>query len=149
VILEHIFCYNYFMAFWYRLLYILGLRNDPGPRSYELDATLLTALEDLALRERRPANEVVSELVASGLDRRFSQDDLLQRWQSLSPREQDVSALACTGYTNQQIAVRLSISPETVKTHLHNAMVKFNLHSRSELRLLLAAWDFSAWERQR
>jgi len=42
----------------------------------------------------------------------------------------------------------MSISPETVKTHLHNAMVKFNLHSRSDLRLLLAVWDFSAWGRQ-
>ena len=136
------------MAFWYRLLYILGLRSDPGPHTYELDANLHTALENLAQREQRPANEVVSELVASGLNRRFSQEDLLQHWQALSPREQDVSALVCLGYTNQQIAVRMSISPETVKTHLHNAMVKFNLHSRSDLRLLLAVWDFSAWGRQ-
>ncbi len=146
--LEQIFCYNGPMAFWYRLLYRFGLRRDPGPRSYELDVALHTALEDLALREQRPANEVVSELVASGLDRRFSQEDLLQRWRSLSPREQDVSALACIGYTNRQIAARLGISPETVKTHLHNALIKFNLHSRSELHLLMAGWDFSAWERQ-
>jgi DNA-binding NarL/FixJ family response regulator len=136
------------MAFWYRILIKLGLRPDPGPHTYELDANLHTVLEDLAQREQRPANEVVSELVASGLDRRFSQDDVLQHWKFLSPREQDVTALACLGYTNQQIALQLSVSPGTVKTHLHNAMVKFNLHSRSELRLLLAAWDFSAWERQ-
>jgi len=87
------------MAFWYRLLYILGLRSDPGPHTYELDANLHTALENLAQREQRPANEVVSELVASGLNRRFSQEDLLQHWQALSPREQDVSALVCLGYT--------------------------------------------------
>jgi len=136
------------MAFWHRILFRLDLRPDPGPHTYKLDADLHTALEDLAQREKRPANEVVSELVASGLDRRFSQDDLLQRWQVLSPREQDVTALACLGYTNQQIAIRLSVSPETVKTHLHNAMLKFNLHSRSELRLRLATWDFSSWEHQ-
>ncbi len=136
------------MVFWNRLLYRLGLRRDPGSRTYELDADLHTVLEDLAIREQRPPNEVVSELVASGLDRRFSQDDLAQRWHSLSPREQDASALACLGYTNRQIAARLCISPETVKTHLHNALSKFNLHSRSELRLLMAGWDFSDWERQ-
>jgi DNA-binding CsgD family transcriptional regulator len=130
------------------LLYRLGLRGDPGPRHYELDTDLYAVLEDLAQREQRSPDEIASEFIASGLDRRFSQDNLEQRWDSLSPREQDVSALACLGYTNQQIAVRLSISTETVKTHLHNALVKFNLHSRSELRLLLANWDFSRWERQ-
>ena len=137
------------MAFWYPLLFRFGLRSDPGPHTYELDADLHTALEDLAQREKRPANELVSELVANALDQRFSQENLLQHWQTLSPREQDVAALACLWYTNRQIAIRLSLSPETVKTHLHNAMLKFNLHSRSELRIRLAAWDFSAWERQR
>ena len=136
------------MAFWYPLLFRFGLRSDPGPHTYELDADLHTALEDLAQREKRPANELVSELVANALDQRFSQENLLQHWQTLSPREQDVAALACLWYTNRQIAIRLSLSPETVKTHLHNAMLKFGLHSRSELHLRLAAWEFSAWERQ-
>ena len=130
------------------LLSRLGLRRDPGSHYYELDDRLYTALEDLAGREQRPVKEVVSEFVLNGLDRRFSQDDLLLHWQSLSPREQEVSALACLGYTNRQIAAHLGISGETVKTHLHNAMLKFGLHSRSELRLRLAAWEFSAWERQ-
>jgi DNA-binding CsgD family transcriptional regulator len=130
------------------LLSRLGFRHDPGSHSYQLDGRLSTALEDLALREQRPAQEVVSEFVLSGLDRRFSQDDLLLHWQSLSPREQEVSALACLGYTNRQIAARLGISGETVKTHLHNALGKFNLHARSELHLLLSRWDFSSWERQ-
>jgi len=136
------------MYLWSRLLYRLGLRHDPGSHYYELDDRLHTALEDLALREQRPVKEVVSEFVASGLNRRFSQDGILLHWQSLSPREQDVSAMACLGYTNRQIAVRLGISGETVKTHLHNALIKFNLHGRSELRLLLSQWDFSAWDTQ-
>ena len=130
------------------LLSRLGLRRDPGSHYYELDDRLYTALEDLALREQRPVKEVVSEFVLNGLDRSFSQDELLLHWQSLSPREQEVSALACLGYTNRQIAAHLSISGETVKTHLHNALVKFNLHCRSELHLLLFQWDFSAWDHQ-
>ena len=136
------------MSLWTRLLYRLGFRPDPGPRTYELDESLNTALEDLALREQRPPQDMATELISSGLHRLLTQDDLLGRWQSLSPREQDVTALACLGYTNRQIAARLGISAETVKTHLHNALVKFALHSRSELHMLLSAWDFSAWEGQ-
>ena len=65
---------------------------------------------------------------------------------SLTPREQDVAALACLGYTNRQIAARLGISPDTVKTHVRNLLHKFELHSKDELRSLLQDWDFSAWE---
>jgi DNA-binding CsgD family transcriptional regulator len=134
------------MDLWFRLLHRLGLRSDPGPRTYALDAELCPVLENLARSEQRPASEIVSELVASALDHRVSQEALSRCWQSLSPREQDVSALTCLGYTNRQIAARLGIADETVKTHLHNALAKFNLHSKAELRMELADWDFSVWE---
>ena len=49
--------------------------------------------------------------------------------------------------TNRQIAARLMISPETVKTHLRNAQYKFDVHSKAELRALLSDWDFSAWDK--
>ena len=88
-------------------------------------------------------------MVAPCLAQQSEQGELWQRWQSLSPREQDVAALACLGYTNRQIGAFLSISPETVKTHLRNALVKFNLRTRSELHMLLKDWDFSAWDPQR
>ncbi len=66
-------------------------------------------------------------------------------WESLSPREQDVTALSCLGFTNRQIAARLSLSPETIKTHVRNVLSKFGINSKSELRHILAGWDFSAW----
>ncbi len=134
------------MSLWARLLYRLGFRQDPGSRFYEVDANLHAALEDLAIREQRPAQEIATELFAYSLNRLLSQEDVLARWHSLSPREQDTTALACLGYTNGEIAFRMGISTETVKTHLHNALVKFNLHSRSELRMLLSELDFSAWD---
>jgi hypothetical protein len=34
----------------------------------------------------------------------------------------------------------------TIKTHVTNALIKFDLHSKGELRLALDEWDFSAWE---
>jgi DNA-binding CsgD family transcriptional regulator len=39
----------------------------------------------------------------------------------------------------------LNISPETVKTHIKNALVKFNLRTKQELKQSLAGWDFSYW----
>jgi DNA-binding CsgD family transcriptional regulator len=134
------------MNLWQLLLFRLGLRPDPGTRTYELDEDLHLALEDLALRERRPAGELAADLLASALVERSTADEAWQRWRTLSPREQDAAALACLGYTNRQIAVRLGVSAETVKTHLHNALAKFGLHGKAELRLLLGEWDFSAWE---
>ena len=133
---------------WRRLFSRLGFLPGSGKHSYKLDETLYAVLEDLAQREQRPTDDVISEFVTNGLNQRYSQEDKSLLWQSLSPREQEVSALACLGYTNRQIAASLGISGETVKTHLHNALVKFNLHSRSEMRMLLAEWDFSGWDHQ-
>jgi len=47
---------------------------------------------------------------------------------------QEVTALTDRGYTNRQMAARLGVPEETVKTHVRNALVKFNLHGKGELR---------------
>jgi DNA-binding CsgD family transcriptional regulator len=52
----------------------------------------------------------------------------------------------CLNYTTRQVAMRLGIAPDTVKTHVRNVLAKFDARSRQELRRLLAGWDFSAWE---
>ncbi len=134
------------MIFLEHLLKRLGWVRAPDVRRYALDDALQPVLDSLAEQQQSSPDEMISSLVSEALSRRQADEYLVSRWQSLSSREQDVSALACLGYTNRQIAVILSISPETVKTHLRNALVKFNLHSRSELRLLLQEWDFSAWK---
>ena len=51
----------------------------------------------------------------------------------------------CTGLTGRQIAARLVLSPETVKTHVRHILRKFNLSSRRELGRLLADWDLTPW----
>jgi DNA-binding CsgD family transcriptional regulator len=134
------------MNLWQLLLSRLGLRPDSETRTYELDENLHLALEDLASREQRPAGELAADLLASALAERSTAEDAWQRWQSLSPREQDAAALACLGYTNRQIAALLGVSAETVKTHLHNALIKLGVRGRAELRRLLEGWDFSAWD---
>lgn len=132
---------------WY-FFYQLGIFRDPSPRHYYLDESLHVTLTTLSKHEGRPVEEFTADLLSAGLSEYYSHDKVWEKWQALSARERDVVALACLEYTNRQIAARLKVSPETVKTHLHNALVKFAVRNRTELRLLLEKWDFSAWERQ-
>jgi DNA-binding CsgD family transcriptional regulator len=127
-----------------RLLDKLGLRRLER-RRFTLDGQMVTYLQELADHEQRPATEVAGELLASGAAQRDQAQEVYQCWLSLSVREQQVAALICLGYTNRQIGDRLVISPLTAKAHVRNVLYKFNLHSKEELRMLLANWDFSAW----
>ena len=54
-------------------------------------------------------------------------------YSSLTEREREILKLIAEGYTNNQIAERLVISPKTVDTHRTHIMDKLNLHSRAEL----------------
>jgi len=133
------------MSILQRLLYWMGLRSNPGPRYYEISESFQVTLSTLAKHERRPEHELAQDLFAAGLTQYRSIDEVLPKWESLSPREQDVTALTCLGLTNRQIAARLSLSPETIKTHVRNVLFKFDLNSKAELRRILAGWDFSGW----
>ncbi|MFT3890628.1 MAG: helix-turn-helix transcriptional regulator [Anaerolineales bacterium] len=124
---------------------LFGKRSKPHSRFYELSESLQVSLSTIARHEGRLEHEVLPDLVAAGLDRYRSTDELWRIWESLSPREQDVTALTCLGLTNRQIAVQLYLSPDTIKTHIRNVLYKFALNSKKELRHILAGWDFSAW----
>jgi DNA-binding CsgD family transcriptional regulator len=133
------------MKFWKNLSRPLG-KNPEIKQTYRFDETLVLALRTLAKRQQRPEEEVAAELLGFALEQRQTADLYLRYWQSLTPREQEVAALACRSYTNQQVSKLLTISPETVKTHLRNILGKFGLHRKFELIQALANWDFSAWE---
>jgi DNA-binding CsgD family transcriptional regulator len=128
------------MSLWQRLRRAL--------RVSRLDPSLLTELDHLAERERRSYEAVAADLLTAALHQRQSAEANLQRWQMLSPREQQVAALICLDYTNAQIASRLSISLPTVKSHVRNILLKFRVSHRGDLRHVLADWDFSDWDRK-
>ncbi len=50
----------------------------------------------------------------------------------LTPREREVLALLATGATTRSIAHRLSVSPATVRNHVHHILGKLGVHSRLE-----------------
>jgi PAS domain S-box-containing protein len=51
----------------------------------------------------------------------------------LSPRELEVTRLLARGLSGEQIAERLYLSPETVRTHIRNAMERLRAHTRAQL----------------
>ena len=122
------------------------LGRPPEPAGPAFDPADWRDLRHLAQQEDRRFEELAGEALSLGVARLQSDAELLRLWALFTPREQQVIALVCLGYTGRQAAARLGISHQTVKTHSANALRKLGLSNRAELRLFFAGWDFSAWE---
>jgi DNA-binding CsgD family transcriptional regulator len=116
--------------------------NRPRSRGIRFDPQLLQALDYLAESLGRPPAELAAELLKRAITRRTLAENNLRRWQSLSPREQQTVALLCYNLSNVEIAATLGISSETARSYVQAALIKFDLHSRADLRLALADFDF-------
>lgn len=106
-------------------------------RRFDLDQELLSSLQELAEREQRSPEEVASELLHSVLEQEAASLNFEQRWETLTPREQQIATLAGQGLSNAEIAAELYLSTFTVKTHMRNLLKKLGLNSKFELRLQL------------
>jgi FixJ family two-component response regulator len=62
-----------------------------------------------------------------------TRSDLQQRFETLTPREQEVMALAASGLRNKQIAYQLHLEEITVKIHRGRAMKKMEARSIADL----------------
>ncbi|MFF3345949.1 response regulator [Streptomyces sp. NPDC002779] len=62
-----------------------------------------------------------------------------ERLAELTVREREVMALAAEGKSNGEIADLLTVSPLTVRTHIHRAMTK--LHARDRAQLVVIAYQ--------
>jgi len=65
---------------------------------------------------------------------------------SLTLREREILSLAGKGLSNAEIAERLSLSPHTIKSHIHNLLRKIGATNRAEAAFLLRGhlnWDKS------
>jgi RNA polymerase sigma factor (sigma-70 family) len=85
------------------------------------DQDLLDAIR-VALERDRARREQEKELT-----------ELRQRFESLSPREQEVMSMVVSGMLNKQIAGQLGTSENTVKVHRSRAMEKMNAQSLADL----------------
>jgi|APSaa5957512622_1039677.scaffolds.fasta_scaffold166925_1 DNA-binding CsgD family transcriptional regulator len=134
------------MALWKDLLRAMRGADAKELTALPIDDTLLADLDARAEQEQRPRELVVRDLLAFALDQVEANETNLEIWWTLTRREQQVAALACLEYSNREVAKRLKIAPNTVKTHIRNILRKFNLPNRDALRQVLNNWDFSSWE---
>jgi DNA-binding CsgD family transcriptional regulator len=65
-------------------------------------------------------------------------------WQSLTPTESEIVRLAASGLTNREIAEKLIMGAETVKTHLSHIYDKLGVRSRAALATEFAARNAAA-----
>jgi DNA-binding CsgD family transcriptional regulator len=72
----------------------------------------------------------VLRLLIDDQDDRHGRDELLA---ALTPRERDVLFYLLEGAGCKQVAMRLGLSPNTVRSHLQSLMAKFEVHSTLEL----------------
>jgi DNA-binding NarL/FixJ family response regulator len=72
----------------------------------------------------------VLQLLMRGSDPR--QDDAGQLLAALTPREREVLTCLAEGTNRRDLAERLHMSPNTVRTHLQNLMSKLGVHSALE-----------------
>jgi DNA-binding NarL/FixJ family response regulator len=135
-----------------------GLKRSPGSKFIALGASLLE-IDLLALLETGVSGLVTRE--GSLQDLRAAIHDVAQggfhlperarvalvghaqhasvgrrepvRKRRFSPRETEVLRLLDQHLTNKQIAARLNIHPDTVKTHVHNILAKAGVHRRDEI----------------
>ena len=56
----------------------------------------------------------------------------------LTPREREILDLVAQGKTNREIAMDLTLSERTVKTHISNILSKLQLHDRTQAALYAA-----------
>src|SRR6478609_3791309 len=104
-------------------LLISGL--DSGARGYALkegtQAELVNALQTVA----EGGTYVDPRLHPALLSRKATNTQ-----KGLSKREREIMDLLAQGLTGEQVAAQLFLSPETIKTHIRNAMQKLEANTR-------------------
>ena len=104
---------------------VLSAALDCGASGFALKAgppeELLTAIRTVAAGGTYVDKRLRPLLLARGTTERIG---------VLSPREREVLDYLAKGLTGEEVASRLGLSPETVRTHVRNAMDKLEAHTR-------------------
>jgi DNA-binding NarL/FixJ family response regulator len=94
-----------------------------GARAYLLKGSLRNELLE-TIRAVHAGQKRVSSEVAAEIAEHFTDD-------ALTPREVDVLRLAAKGNANKEIAAQLSLTEETVKSHIRNILAKLKAKDRT------------------
>ncbi|MEU3652719.1 response regulator transcription factor [Streptomyces sp. NPDC032161] len=108
-----------------------------GAEPDELLAAIRIAAAGEALLSPAATKGLISTFLAqgggSGGVERAGATEYSERLSALTGREREVLVLVAGGYSNDEIAERLAVSPLTVKTHVNRAMAKLGARDRAQL----------------
>jgi len=93
---------------------------------------LLDATAALSNGESVIERGMLGQVLTSLVERQQERETARRVVSTLTRREREVLVLVASGQDNEQVARTLVISPETVRTHMQNALAKLGLHSRLE-----------------
>ena len=114
------------------LLPVLDAGGSGYVRKSSAHTDLLDAIRTVA-RGEVFLDPAATKTLLRGYLGRVKAGDEVDLGQVLSEREREVVKLTAEGYTAQQAADILSLSPKTVETYRHRAMQKLGLANRAEL----------------
>lgn len=114
------------------LLPVLEAGGSGYVRKSSAHTDLLDAIRTVA-RGEVFLDPAATKTLLRGYLGRVKTGDELDLGEVLSEREREVVKLTAEGYTAQQAADILSLSPKTVETYRHRAMQKLGLANRAEL----------------
>jgi DNA-binding NarL/FixJ family response regulator len=97
-----------------------------------LEAIRIVAGGD-ALLSPRATRGLLAQLAHSSINLPVTEPE---EFKLLTSRERELTTLVATGLSNEEIAVRLCLSPLTVKTHVNRAMMKLGARDRAQLVVL-------------
>ncbi len=118
-----------------RRLIEIGLQSHPGFPVSELVGTC-SHLSQSRLTIDFSAAQIIGVPVV--VLREHATNPAQPIFEKLSAREREVATLITVGCGNAQIARKLGISIGTVKDHVHHALTKTGLKTRTELAAALA-----------
>lgn len=109
-----------------------------------LDAIAIGYLSEWSLTEWSPKRKTFMETICQRFETSESQLPFsTTNVEQLTSGEQKVMELLAIGYSNQQIADKLSLSINTVKTHLKVSYAKLGVSNRVQANLLFSQMHFS------
>ena len=108
---------------------------EAGVRAFVGEEGSVEQVCQAALLAARGLSACPPDLTAGLLDRfaAISREGELRANDRLTSREGEIARLVATGLSNQQIARELTISPATVKNHVHAILGKFDPPRRSAI----------------
>ncbi len=112
------------------------LITNQASKTLAIEALRLGAFDFL---EKPFHPETLAQAIKKGLEQKHQEIVVFRAFiantssHALTPRESEIASFVALGLTNEQIAEKLSIGSETVKTHLKNIFKKLGVENRTHL----------------